>query len=85
MWEDISIHQTIIARAQQSVDRLRRGASQVSSARELDADARWFWGALAQHQIGEAFLRVAAAIQSGKGHAFRNREPLLRITRQYFH
>jgi hypothetical protein len=83
MWADISTELTILARAQQTVDRWRRGRHQIPFETELSRSALVFWDDQpASRNVQEAFRLVALAIQRGEGHAFRNREPLLRITRR---
>ena len=44
MWADISTELTILARAQQTVDRWRRGRRQIPFEAELTRTARLFWG-----------------------------------------
>jgi hypothetical protein len=83
MWADISTELTILARAQQTVDRWRRGRHQIPFETELTRSARLFWDDQpASVHAREAFRMVALAIFRGEGHAFRDREPLLRITRR---
>jgi hypothetical protein len=82
MWADISAELTILARAQQTVDRWRRSRQQVPIETEVTRSAQVFWDDQpASRNDREVFRLVALAIHRGEGHAFRNREPLLRITR----
>jgi hypothetical protein len=82
MWADISTELTSLARAQQTVDRWRRGRNQIPFETELTRSAHLFWDDQpASRNVQETFRQVARAIHRGEGHAFRNREPLLRITR----
>ena len=86
MSPDISPERTILARAQQTVDRWRQARETGSFNTELARSASLFWDEQPASQISrEAFCKVADAIRRGEGHAFRNCEPLLRIVRQSFH
>ena len=81
MWADISAELTILARAQQTVDRWTKGPRQVPFETELVRSTHLFWDDQpASRNAREAFRLVAWAIRRGEGHAFRNREPLLRLT-----
>jgi hypothetical protein len=81
MWADISAELTILARAQQTVDRWRQSRHQVPIETELARSAHVFWDDRPESRNNrEVFRLVALAIHRGEGHAFRDREPLLRIT-----
>lgn len=83
MWADISPDMTIIARAQQTVDRWLRDAHPGAFEVEVGRATNLFWDERPANAANrEAFQEVADAIRRGHGHAFRNREPLLHITRQ---
>ena len=81
MWADISPDLTILARAQQTVDRWRRDSHAPSFEIAVSRTAALFWDDLpATLPSREAFRLVAEAIRRGEGHAFKDREPLLQIT-----
>ena len=83
MWADISPDLTILARAQQTVDRWRRDTHTPSFDSAIARAASLFWDDVpATLPSREAFRLVAEAIRRGEGHAFRDREPLLQITRR---
>ena len=83
MWADISPDLTILARAQQTVDRWRRDTHAPSFDVSMSRAAALFWDDVpATLPSREAFRLVAEAIRRGEGHAFRDREPLLQITRR---
>ncbi len=81
MWTDISPDLTILARAQQTVDRWRRDTHRSPFDLAISRSASLFWDDLpATLPSREAFRLVAEAIRRGEGHAFKDREPLLQIT-----
>jgi hypothetical protein len=81
VWADISPDLTILARAQQTVDRWRRDRRQLPFETVVSRASSLFWEDMpATLPSREAFRQVADAILRGEGHAFRNREPLLEIT-----
>ena len=81
MWADISPDLTILARAQQTVDRWRRDKGTFPFDLAVSRAASLFWDDLpATLPSREAFRLVAEAIRRGEGHAFKDREPLLQIT-----
>lgn len=83
MWADISPDLTILARAQQTVDRWRRDRCGPPFQIAITRAASQFWDDLpATATSREAFRLVAEAIRRGEGHAFKDREPLLQITRR---
>ena len=74
---------TIVVRAQQAVDRWRRARSPIPLEQMLDQSFQQPWDPfLAPDERRQAVRRVADAIRQGRGHAFRNRAPLLAIARQ---
>jgi hypothetical protein len=83
MWDDVSSELTIIARAQQTVDRWRLArnpeAFEIAIARA--SDQLWEYQP-DMTAAREAFCQVAYAIRNGEGHAFRHREPLVRIAQR---
>lgn len=85
MWTDISTERTILARAQQTVDRWRRSRNAGPFAEEVARSASHFWDDQPDSRNArEAFCKVAEAIRRSEGHAFRDREPLIQIVREAF-
>ena len=85
MWAHVSPELTIIARAQQTVDRWRRADGRQSFDEAIAIAAKDFWGdQFDSRSIREAFGIVAEAIRRGDGHGFQNREPLIAILRERF-
>lgn len=83
MWDNVSPELTILARAQQTVDRWRHGNGHVSFDDAIAAAAEQYWGSrFDSKSMREAFTFVAEAIRRGEGHGFKNREPLIEILRQ---
>ena len=74
---------TIVVRAQQAVDRWRQDRFAVSFEQMLEQSLYQPWDPfLAPDERRQAMRRVADAVRQGRGHAFRNRAPLLAIARQ---
>ena len=83
---DISPEATTVIRAQQIVDRWRRSSDRSSFEIALRVALIQPWDDfmnLNHHR--QAVRRVAEAIYGGKGHAFYDREPLLKIARRVIH
>jgi hypothetical protein len=80
---DVDPDLTIIVRAQQAVDRWRRATRPDAFERVLERTLHQPWDPfLMSEERRETVRRVAEAIPEGRGHAFRNRAPLLAIARQ---
>jgi hypothetical protein len=79
---DVSPELTAVVRAQQGVDRWRRLPEPIPLdmfvERVLDENADPL---TSYPEYRAAVHRVAEAILAGRGHAFRNRDPLLEIAR----
>jgi hypothetical protein len=79
---DVDLEVTIVVRAHQIVERWRQLRYPRSFEDVLQRSLNQWSDPFTTADVKLAIQRVAEAIRDGKGHAFRNRDPLLVIVRR---